>query len=72
VQFTDALYGTVKNGVIVLSGYVASVTTEHGQLVIKDGIKGNVVERTYSRAHCPISRIISTQSEGYISFNAIR
>jgi CRISPR-associated endonuclease Cas1 len=72
MQFGDTLYGAVKNGVLVLSGYIASVTTEHGSLVIKDGIKGNVAERTYSRAHCPISRIISTQTEGYISFSAVR
>lgn len=72
MQFTDTLYGAVKNGVLVLSGFVASVTVEHGSLVIKDGIKGNVVERTFGLARCPISRLISTQSEGFISFSAVR
>lgn len=72
MRFDDALYGTAKNGVITLAGYVASVTVEHGSLLIKDGLKGNVVERRFSRAACPITRLISTQSEGYISFGAVR
>lgn len=72
MQFRDTLYGTVKNGTLVLSGYVASVAVESGELVIKDGIKGNVIERRFTRATCPISRLISTQSEGSISFAAVR
>jgi hypothetical protein len=60
MRFDDALYGTAKNGVITLAGYVASVTVEHGSLLIKDGLKGNVVERRFSRAACPITRLIST------------
>ncbi len=47
------------------------MTVEHGSLVIKDGIKGNVVERTFGLARCPISRLISTP-EGFISFSAVR
>jgi CRISPR-associated protein Cas1 len=72
MQFEDTLFGTVKNGVLVLAGYVSNVTVEHGSLLIRDGIKGSVVERQFGRAYCPISRLISTQSEGYISFSAVR
>src|SRR5215469_11252727 len=72
MQFGDTLFGTVKNGVLVLSGYVSNVTVEHGSLLIRDGIKGSVVARQFGRAYCPISRLISTQSEGYISFSAVR
>jgi CRISPR-associated endonuclease Cas1 len=39
---------------------------------VRDGIKGNLVERLFSRAHCPVSRLISTQWAGYIAFTAIR
>jgi CRISPR-associated endonuclease Cas1 len=72
MQFHDTLYGDVKNGVLVLSGYIANVTVEHEMLLVRDGIKGGVIERRFGRAHCPISRLISTQADGYISFDAIR
>lgn len=72
MEFFDGLYGTVKNGILVLSGYVAQVTVRNGTLHIRDGVGEAVTERSFSRAHCPIARLISTQSEGIISFNAIR
>src|SRR6516225_2824254 len=72
MQFRDTLYGEVKNGVLVLSGYIANVTVEHEMLLVRDGIKGGIIERRSGRAHCPISRLISTQADGYISFDAIR
>jgi CRISP-associated protein Cas1 len=72
MQFHDTVYGDVKNGVLVLSGYIANVTVEHEMLLVRDGIKGGVIERRFGRAHCPISRLISTQADGYISFDAIR
>jgi CRISPR-associated endonuclease Cas1 len=72
MQFRDTLYGEVKNGVLVLSGYIANVTVEHEMLLVRDGIKGGIIERRFGRAHCPISRLISTQADGYISFDAIR
>ena len=72
MQADDALYGTVKNGLIVLSGDQANITLKHGSLCIRDGIKGNIVENIYGRARCPVSRIISTQWSGYVSFDAIR
>jgi CRISPR-associated protein Cas1 len=72
MQFHDTLYGDVKNGVLVLSGYIANVTVEHEMLIVRDGIKGGVIERRFGRANCPISRLISTQADGYISFDAIR
>src|SRR5271169_5610389 len=68
----DHLYGTIKNGVIVLSGFNASVTVRNSCLFIRDGIKGATAEHSFGRAHCPVSRIISTQWGGVISFDAIR
>jgi CRISPR-associated protein Cas1 len=72
MQWEDDLYGTIKNGVLTLNGFVSNVTVEHGSLLVRDGVKGAVVERKFSRASCPISRIISLGSEGYISFGAVR
>lgn len=72
MQFGDTLYGVVKNGVLVLLGYVARVTVSNGVLHIQDGVGTEVTERTFNRSHCPISRLISTQVEGIISFSAIR
>jgi CRISPR-associated protein Cas1 len=69
---SDDLPISIKNGTLVLSGHVASVTTKRGRLVIKDGIRGNVIEREFPRANCPISRLISTQGDGLISFAAVR
>jgi CRISPR-associated endonuclease Cas1 len=48
------------------------MTVEHEILLVRDGIKGGIIERRFGRAHCPISRLISTQADGYISFDAIR
>jgi CRISPR-associated endonuclease Cas1 len=72
VQFDDTLYGVVKNRTLVLSGYVMSLSVELGCLKIRDGIKGAVVERSFARAGCPFSRLISTQSEGAVSLAALR
>lgn len=72
MHFADTLYGEIKNGVIVLDGYISNVTVEREMLLRRDGLKGSVVEKSFGRAHCPVSRIISTQNSGYISFDAIR
>jgi len=66
MQFRDTIYGEVKNRVLVLSGYIANVTVEHEMLLVRDGIKGGIIERRFGRAHCPISRLISTKADGYI------
>jgi hypothetical protein len=72
MQWSDNLYGTVKNGVLVIDGIVSSVRVDNEMLVIRDGIKGQIVEQRFNRAHCPISRLISIQGEGYITYGAIR
>jgi CRISP-associated protein Cas1 len=69
---SDDLPISIKDGTLVLSGHVACVTIKHGRLVIKDGLRGNTIEREFSRANCPISRLISIQNEGFISFAAVR
>jgi CRISPR-associated protein Cas1 len=71
MQFSDHVFGTVKNGVYVLSGFVTSVREELGHLVVRDGIKGADTERRYPRASCPISRLIAVRSEGYITLAAM-
>jgi CRISPR-associated protein Cas1 len=70
--FTDTLYGVVKNRVLVLDGFVMSVSVELGRLKIRDGIKGAVVERSFPRAGCPFNRLITTQTEGSVSLAALR
>jgi CRISPR-associated protein Cas1 len=40
--------------------------------MIRDGIKGGEVERAFDRANCPISRLIATRPEGYLTLNALR
>lgn len=69
--FTDTLYGVVKNRVLVLDGFVMSMSVELGRLKIRDGIKGAIVERSFPRAGCPFNRLITTQTEGSISLGAL-
>ena len=68
MQFSDTTFGTVKNGVLVLSGFATRVTVEMGALVVRDGIKGAEIERRFPRAGCPVSRLIAVQPEGIITF----
>jgi CRISPR-associated endonuclease Cas1 len=72
MQFSDTNFGTVRNGVLVLSGFVIRVTVNMGALVVRDGIKGADVERRFPRAGCPVSRLIAVQPEGIITFAALR
>jgi CRISP-associated protein Cas1 len=68
----DTLFGVVKNGVLTLNGYVTRVTVETGSLCIIDGYKNNETKLTFPRSNCAISRIISLNDAGYISFAAAR
>jgi CRISPR-associated endonuclease Cas1 len=43
-----------------------------GELVIRDGLKSKPVERRYPKTNCPIMRVICPQSEGMITFAAVR
>jgi len=72
VLFTDTVFGTIKNRVLVLDGYVMSIRVERGQLIIRDGVGDNIVERRFSRANCPFDRLITTQTEGSITMSAMR
>jgi CRISPR/Cas system-associated endonuclease Cas1 len=72
MQATDTLYGRVRNSVITLSGVFARVSVKHGHLVIADGRKGEFVETRFSRADCPISRLIVTTHDGVITAAALR
>lgn len=68
----DTLFGVVRNGVLTLFGFVTSISVYAGQLKIRDDLKGAEVELTLSRAHCPVSRIISLRGEGMFSLAAVR
>jgi CRISPR/Cas system-associated endonuclease Cas1 len=51
---------------------VTRVTVSMGSLVVRDGLHGAEVERTFARASCPISRLIAVRPEGVITFSALR
>jgi CRISPR-associated endonuclease Cas1 len=69
MHVNDALFGTVKNGVLTIgAGYGSSIKIDREQLIVKDG---DAVRR-YSRAHCPVSRIYIIRSEGVLSIPAVR
>jgi CRISPR-associated endonuclease Cas1 len=72
MQPSDVLWGVVKNGVLVLSGFSIGVTVKDGCLQVTDGVKGAEKVLVYPRASCPISRIIMLRGWGYISVPAIR
>jgi hypothetical protein len=65
----DALYGTIKNGVLTLGcGFGASIRVDRDQLIVRDG----GAELKFSRARCPVSRVVIVRSEGYMSVPAMR
>jgi CRISPR-associated protein Cas1 len=82
----DTLYGRIKNGVLTLSGNNASIRVDGGALIVSDGpipvahdhrgpappIAQRMVTHRFSRASCPISRIVVTRPDGFITFAAIK
>jgi CRISP-associated protein Cas1 len=82
----DTLYGRIKNGVLTLSGNNASIRVDGGALVVSDGprpvapdylgppppIAERMVTHRLRRAGCPISRILVTRPDGFITFAAIK
>jgi CRISP-associated protein Cas1 len=72
MQPSDVLWGVVKNGVLVLSGFSIGVTVKDGCLHITDGVRGAEKVLVYPRASCSVSRIIMLRGWGYISVPAIR
>jgi CRISPR-associated endonuclease Cas1 len=82
----DTLYGQIKNGVLTLSGNNASIRVDGGSLVLSDGptlvppdyrgpapsLEHRVVTSRFRRAGCPVSRIVVTRPDGFITFAAIR
>src|SRR5271166_24775 len=72
MQFSDTTFGTVKNGVLVVSGYLTRITVSMGSLVVRDGLHGAEIERSFTRASCRISRLIAVRPEGVITFSALR
>src|SRR5881394_1995578 len=70
--WSDNLYGVVKNGVLTLSGYSIAIREADGCLIVRDGLKGrSEIEMKFTRATCPISRLIIVRPDGYITFSAI-
>jgi CRISPR/Cas system-associated endonuclease Cas1 len=72
MQFGDNTFGEIRNGVLVLSGYAVAIRVEDETLRLRDGFRNAVTELSFDRAHCPISRLISIQGGGYITFDAVR
>ena len=82
----DTLYGRIKNGVLTLSGNNASIRVDGGYLVVSDGpwpvaadhigptasIEQRMVTHRFHRAGCPVSRIVVTRPDGFITFAAIK
>jgi CRISPR-associated protein Cas1 len=82
----DTLFGQVKNGVLTLSGNNASIRVDGGALVVSDGptpvpldhrgpappISQRMVTHRFRRASCPISRIVVTRPDGFVTFAAIK
>jgi CRISPR-associated protein Cas1 len=82
----DCLFGRIKNGVLTLSGNNASIRVDGGALVVSDGptpvapdhrgpappIAQRMVTHRFRRASCPVSRIVVTRPDGFITFAAIK
>lgn len=82
----DTLYGRIKNGVLTLSGNNASIRVDGGCLVVSDGptavaanhegkatpLEERMTTLRLRRADCPVSRIVVTRPDGFITFGAIK
>jgi CRISP-associated protein Cas1 len=82
----DTLYGRIKNGVLTLSGNNASIRVDGGCLVVSDGptvvaathqgkappFEERMTTLRFRRADCPVSRIVITRPDGFITFSAIK
>lgn len=82
----DTLFGRIKNGVLTISGNNPSIKVDGGCLIVSDGpvpvpvdhtgpalpINERMVTHRFRRADCPISRIVITRPDGFITFGAIR
>ena len=83
----DVLYGTIKNGVLTLSGDAPSIKVENGMLVVRDGPhlvpddwprdrpvpppEERMQTLRLPRAGCPIQHIVVSRPDGFITFAAI-
>jgi CRISPR-associated endonuclease Cas1 len=86
MNMDDTLYGRIKNGVLTLSGNNASIRVDGGCLVVSDGptavdakhegkappVEKRMTTLRFRRADCPVSRIVVTRPDGFITFGAIK
>lgn len=63
---------TVRNGVLVLTGYGIKVGVGRGHLVVSDGIGNKRRRGRFSRAARDIQRLVVIGHTGTISFDALR
>jgi CRISPR-associated endonuclease Cas1 len=63
---------SASTGVAIVDGYGVSVRVQRRHLVLCDGIGPQRRERRYSRATCPISRLLILGHTGYVSLEAMR
>jgi len=68
----NVLGNSVKNRVLVLTGYNASISVKSGQLIIRERWADQVTERQWPKHACPIRRLIMPQPEGYVTIAAVR
>lgn len=61
-----------KRGVLVLTGYDASVSVKDQQLLIRQRWAGQLDEQRWPKHTCPIERLIMPQPEGYVTMAAMR
>ena len=58
--------------VAVVDGYGVSLNVERGHLLIRDGLGSHRRERRFSRATCPLRRVLILGHSGSISLDAVR
>jgi CRISPR-associated protein Cas1 len=69
---SDTPYPNLQSDVAVVDGYGIAIRVERRHLVIHDGLGRRRGTRRYSRATCPIRRIVILGREGYVSLEAMR
>jgi CRISPR-associated protein Cas1 len=61
-----------QNGVVVLSGFGASASVEHGHLILRDCTGMNRREGRFARVKHSLKRLVVIGSSGMVTFEALR
>src|SRR4051794_1168459 len=68
----ERVYPDLAGDVTVVDGWGITVRVERGHLVIRDGIGEDRRERRYTRAACPIRRVLILGHAGSVTLEALR